>query len=192
MREVSASSTILTSTLKWAFRMSRASFASLFKLMNDLGLTIRDSKPVPPSTQVVCLGVLIDTENGTVSICPDKLSKINNTVRQWMQKVTCTKCQLQSLLGLLLYVHKCVKPARAFWNRMLALLRSGHASQKIHLTPEFRRDLRWFVKFLPLYNGVSLYDHRTIDHTLELDAYLTGLGGVGAILYTISPYPCAL
>ena len=79
--------------------------------------------------------------------------------------------------GTLLYVHKCVKPARAFLSRMLALLRSGHASQKIHLTPEFRRDLRWFAKFLPLYNGVSLYDHRTIDHTLELDACLTGLGG---------------
>ena len=126
------------------------SFVSLFKLMNDLGLTISDSKLVPPSTQVVCLGVLINTENGTVSIPPDKLSQINDTVRQWMQKITCTKRQLQSLLGLLLYVHKCVKPARAFLNRMLALLRSGHASQKIHLTPEFWRDLRWFAKFLPL------------------------------------------
>ena len=72
---------------------------------------------------------------------------------------------------------KCVKPARAFLNRMLALLRSGHAAQKNILTPEFKRDLKWFDKFLPLYNGVSLYDHRPIDHTLELDACLTGLGG---------------
>ena len=42
---------------------------------------------------------------------------------------------------------------------------------------DFKRNLRWFDKFLPLYNGVSLYDHRPIDHTLELDACLTGLGG---------------
>ena len=136
----------------------------------------------------MCLGVLINTENGTISIPVDKLNQINDTVRQWMQKITCTKRQLQSLLELLLYVHKCVKPARAFLNRMLALLRSGHASQKIHLTPEFRRDLRWFAKFLPLYNGVSLYDHRTIDHTLELDACLTGLGrGHGGRVVTLSP-----
>ena len=80
--------------------VARASFASLFKLMNDHGLTISDSKLVPPSTQVVCLGVLINTENGTVSIHSDKLSQINDTVRQWMQKITCTKRQLQSLLGL--------------------------------------------------------------------------------------------
>ena len=50
-------------------------------------------------------------------------------------------------------------------------------NEKIHLTPEFRRDLRWFAKFLPLYNGVSLYEHRPTDYTLELDACLTGLGG---------------
>ena len=157
--------------------VARASFASLFSLMKELGLTISDSKLVPPSTKVVCLGVLIDTEKGTVSIPPDKLRQVNDTVRHWMTKDTCTKRQLQSLLGLLLCVHKCVKPARAFLNRMLALLRAGHASQQIHLTPEFRRDLRWFAKFLPLYNGISLYDHRPVDHTLELDACLTGLGG---------------
>ena len=81
------------------------------------------------------------------------------------------------MLGMLLYVHKCVKPARVFLNRMLALLRSGRAAQKIILTPEFKHGLRGFDKFLPLYNGVSLYDHRPIDHTLELDACLTGLRG---------------
>ena len=125
--------------------IARASFASLFSLMKELGLTISDSKLVPPSTKVVCLGVLIDTEKGTVSIPPDKLRQVNDTVRHWMTKDTCTKRQLQSLLGLLLYVHKCVKPARAFLNRMLALLRAGHASQQIHLTPECD-----FVYHLPI------------------------------------------
>ena len=46
----------------------------------------------------------------------------------------------------------------------------------IDLTPDFRRDLRWFWKLLPLYNDISLYDHRQTDFTLELYAYLTGLG----------------
>ena len=42
--------------------VARASFVSLFSLMKELGLTISDSKLVPPSTKVVCLGVLIDTK----------------------------------------------------------------------------------------------------------------------------------
>ena len=78
---------------------------------------------------------------------------------------------------ILLYVHKCVKPARIFLNRMLDLLRSSHGSQKIKLIPDFKRDLRWFAKFLPAYIGISLYDHRQVDVTLELDACLTGFGG---------------
>ena len=53
--------------------VARVSFASLFDLMQDLGLTVTDKKLIPPSTQVVCLGVLIDTENGTVSVPPEKL-----------------------------------------------------------------------------------------------------------------------
>ena len=60
---------------------------------------------------------------------------------------------------------------------MLALLRSGHASHKIDLTPDFRRDLKWFGNFLPVYHGISLYDHRHTDFTFKLDASLTGLGG---------------
>ena len=122
--------------------VAHASFASLFELMKDLGLTVSEKKLVPPSTQVVCLGVLIDTVKGTVSIPPEKLRQISDMVKEWLNKRTCTKRQLQSLLGSLLYVYKCVKPTRAFLNRMLALLRSGHASQKIDLTSDFRRDLR--------------------------------------------------
>ena len=60
---------------------------------------------------------------------------------------------------------------------MLELLRSSHATQRITLTSEFKRDLNWFATFLPKYNGVSLYDHRPIDMALHLDTCLTGFGG---------------
>ena len=54
--------------------------------MGDLDLTISDKKLVAPNTKVVYLGILIDTENGTVSIPPDKLHQISDTVRQWLTK----------------------------------------------------------------------------------------------------------
>ena len=74
--------------------------------MKDLGLTISDKKMVSLSTKVVCLGILINTDEGTVSIPPDKLCQIIDTVHQWLNRAFCTKRQLQSILGLLLYVHK--------------------------------------------------------------------------------------
>ena len=53
----------------------------------------------------------------------------------------------------------------------------AHCRSKILLPPDFKRDLRWFAKFLPMYNVVSLYDHKQIGLTLELDACLRGFGG---------------
>ena len=138
--------------------------------MSQLGLTVSQKKLVAPAMQMTCLGVLIDTVKGTVLIPPEKLEQINVTVRQWLSKSVVSKRQLQSILGLLLYVHKCVKPARIFINRMLELLRSAHATQRIILTTDFKPDLTWFATFLPQYNGVSMYDHRAIDISLELDA----------------------
>ena len=66
-----------------------SSFLSLFDLMKDLGLTISDKKLVPPGMQVVCLGVLIDTEKGAVSISPEKLHQINDMANEWLAKKTC-------------------------------------------------------------------------------------------------------
>ena len=58
------------------------------------------------------------------------------------------------------------------------LLREHHGRVRIHLNHEFHRDLRWFQRFLPLDNGVSMYDHKQLDHQVHLDTCLKGLGGV--------------
>ena len=62
---------------------------------------------------------------------------------------------------------------------MLDVLRHAQNPAKIPLTPAFKRDLHWFENFLPEFNGVSMYGHRTPHHTFELDACLTALGGGG-------------
>ena len=162
----------------------RRSFDHLLTLMKQLGLSVSQSKLVPPSTKVICLGVLIDTVAGTVSIPSEKLCQINDTVKEWLEKCSCTKRQLQSILGLLLYVHKCIKPARVFLNKMLDMLRSSQSAQNITLTSYFRRDVHWFAKFLPTYNGVKFYDHSSVDHVSDLDGCLTGHGGrFGNLVY---------
>ena len=87
------------------------SYARLQELLAELGLTVSAKKLVPPSTQVVCLGILVDTVQQSISIPPEKLENIKFTCNQWSSKVTCSKRELQSLLGHLLYVAKCVKYA---------------------------------------------------------------------------------
>ena len=53
----------------------------------------------------------------------------------------------------------------------------NNEAERIHLTYEFKKDWRWFDKFLGKYNDTSFYDHHPAHHVLELDACLTGLGG---------------
>ena len=61
--------------------VANASYLALIDLMKDLGLTISQKKLVSPSTKVTCLGVLIDTVNGTISIPPEKLRDVTHNAR---------------------------------------------------------------------------------------------------------------
>ena len=92
------------------------------------------------------------------------------------QEKFCSNRQLQSLLGSLLYVSKCVKPAHMFLNRILMLLKENFDQQTIFLTRDFFKDLNWFHTFLTQFNGVVYYDTKPIQAELHLDASLTGMG----------------
>ena len=74
--------------------VAHASYHFLLNLMERLGLSVSQKKLVPPSTRATCLGVLIDTDAGTISIPSEKLAQINETVQQWLTKRSCTRHQL--------------------------------------------------------------------------------------------------
>ena len=152
------------------------SFQTLHKLLLELGFDISAKKIVTPSTKVTCLGIEIDTVEFTVSITADKLQEIIKTCYAWTGKHSCSKRELQSLLGKLLYISKCVKSSRFFLNRMLELLRTNTKNSAILLTDEFHRDLDWFCKFVPKFNGSAFFVHKHVHHEIELDACLQGLG----------------
>ena len=87
-------------------------FDYLYNLLLDLGFDISEKKVVTPATKVTCLGVEINSENFTVSITQDKMQDIIKICNMWSDKTHCTKRELQSLLGKLLYITKCVKSSR--------------------------------------------------------------------------------
>ena len=98
-------------------------FTRLQELLSELGLYVSAKKLVLPSTKVTCLGIVVDITEFTVSIPIEKLQVVKSMCQLWSNKHTCTKRELQSLLGSLLCVAKCVKYARFLLKRMLSLLR---------------------------------------------------------------------
>ena len=150
----------------------------LLDLLQQLGLEISQEKLVPPTTSLICLGIQVDVVTKTISIPQAKLHQIHDDCKGWVGRKTCTKRQLQSLLGSLLYITKCVRYSRYFLNRMLEVLRQHTNKTIIKLTNEFFKDLQWFLTLLNQYNGVTFYDNRKPSASVHLDASLTGLGGV--------------
>ena len=78
--------------------VARRSYDALLDVMAQLGVTVSKKKLVASTTKAVCLGILIDTVEGTVAIPPEKLQDIKNMVKEWKNKQCCTKRQLQSSL----------------------------------------------------------------------------------------------
>ena len=155
-------------------------FDSLASLLIELGLPSNPEKQTPLCRALTCLGIRIDLDTNTLSIDPHKLQYIHEECLVIAGKRHLTKKSFQSLLGKLLYIHKCVVPARTFINRMLALFRQNSTKRRIALTEEFHKDLSWFLLFLPKFNGITYIQKLDIpgSQTLHVDASLTGLGGV--------------
>ena len=92
--------------------------------MNNLGLTEAPEKSVYTHTKVEFLGVLFDTEAQTIEVTTDRLTEIKSLVSHWLNKSVAIKRELQSLIGKLNFVSKCVLGSRIFLNRLLAVLRT--------------------------------------------------------------------
>ena len=120
---------------------------------------------------------MVDTKNYTVSVPDEKLAEIINVCNLWKNKSSCTKRELHSLQGQLLYISKCVKASRYFLNCMLALLYQMGEQKSIDLTLDFFQDLNWFLKFLAIFNGTVFFYHRPIKAQVELGACLKDMGG---------------
>ena len=152
-------------------------FLSLVNLIESLGLPINQEKVSKPIQQLTCLGIDINAHTGVLSIPPQKISQIKTFCLQWATRKYATRKSLQHLVGHLIYIHKCVSPARLFVNRVLQVLRNAPIRGRILLNEAFYRDISWFNTFLEEYNGCTKI-HRVQDphFSVYVDACLQGLG----------------
>ena len=169
-------------------------YALTGSLLQALGLHESSHKACPPSTRITCLGVLFDTINFTMSVTPDRLLELQtDLLPTWITKKSATKTELQSLIGKLAFVSKCVRPGRLFLTRILDTLRSLRRNHhRVKLSAEFRKDIRWWMRFINVYNGVSLIPTQlwsAPDSIFSTDACLTRCGGMSSEQYFHVEFP---
>ena len=156
------------------------SFYFLEALLSLLGIDESKHKAQEPATRRKWLGIVFDTVKRTIEVPEEKLRNIIGELEYWRNKGNATRREIQSIIGKLLHIAKCVKPARLFIGRMLCTLRRAPDRGRISLDADFRQDIKWFLDFLPSYNGVSVMKHLEMlpDHEIYLDACLTGCGAI--------------
>ena len=168
-------------------------FQSIGDLLTSLGLQESSEKSYSPSPVMICLGVQLDKNNFTLSVSTERLCEIETLLDRWLTKRTATKSALQSLVGKLVFVSKCVRQSRVFIARILALLgKLKHNHHHANLTSEFRKDLVWWRLFLREYNGASMINitkWTSPDEVFSTDACLAGNGSVcnGQYFYGVFP-----
>ena len=97
-------------------------FQALSNILQYIGLPINMKKVEQPSDQITCLGIQINAHTGILKIPDDKMQEVVTLCRKWAIQTHATKNQLQKFAGKLLYIHRCVKPALIFINRILTVL----------------------------------------------------------------------
>ena len=149
-------------------------FDTLYSLFEFLGIPVNPKKVVPPTRVLTCMGIQVDVDAHQLTIPHEKIIQTVDTCRLFLTRSHMSKKQLQSLLGKLLYVHRCVHAARFFVNRLLNSLRN--ATGRIILTKEMKQDLSWFVQFLSKANGKVMFNDARVKLDVFIDASLSGMG----------------
>lgn len=155
---------------------ARQHFQVAQTLLHDLGLPESVDKRQPPSTVVTWLGVQINSEHMSLAIPHEKISDAQESVSKAIRCRTISKKHLQSILGKLLHIAKCIRPARLFVSRLLEALR-GMTRNFIRVTPEMRLDLQWFRELAQEWNGIAMIPSDVPDRVIVVDASGSGIGG---------------
>jgi hypothetical protein len=158
---------------------------NFLKLLEELGVPAAPEKLELPATIMKFLGILLDTIALTASLDKERLLELATLLNGFKSRSTCTAKELQSLIGKLMFASRVVRAGRVFTNRMLALRRahhSAHGNDTIVLPPGFKKDVHWWLHFLPQWNGVSILGELQWRTSLQLhlftDASRWGFGAV--------------
>ena len=155
----------------------------LLRVFEDVGLPIAPSKLEGPTTKLTFLGIEVDTVTMTIRLPAGKLAALQEMIRSWLVRKSCTRRELESLVGSLSHACCVVRPGKTFLRRLFELLSiARHAHNFLRLNATCRSDLFWWYSYLGPLNHASFF--RTIPsrvHRYSFASDASGSIGCGAI-----------
>ena len=164
--------------------MADRTMALVLMLFKTLNIPIASHKTEgTPTTCLAYLGIILDSNKLEACLPLNKVERINEILLSFLDKKSCTKRELLSLLGHLNFASQVIRPGRSFVSHLIHLsTKAKELHHYIKLDAEVRSDIRMWQTFLQGWNGVSFFlnDNITIaaDMHLFTDATDKAFGGI--------------
>ena len=160
-----------------------------------LGVPLATEKVEGPSSSLSFLGIHLDTVALEASLPLEKMVRLREELDEWHLKKSCTRKELEHLIGVLQFACKVVAHGRPFVRRMINLLSvTSVAFHHIRLNREFRSDLAWWKTYVEKWNGVSFLQlSKQLIPSVNVFTDASGGFGCGAIWGTVwlqGQWPC--
>ena len=151
-------------------------------VFENLGIPLALEKVVSPHTVLPYLGIIIDTDKMELRLPDENLSELTALLKSFKVSKKIIKREPLSLIGKLAFVSKIVLSGRTFLCRLIDLSRSvTKLSHCITLNNDARVDIKWWLAFLPLWNGKQniLDPHITLSPDIQLYTDASGQSEFG-------------
>ena len=159
------------------------SLNSIMAICTQLGVPLAMEKIEGPTTSLTFLGIQIDTEKMQARLPADKLSRLQRELTSWQAKKSCTRNELEHLIGVLQFACRVVPQGRPFLRRMINLLSIPRAPHHhIRLNVDFRSDLAWWSTFVDSWNGITFLNlTQQVVPSMNVFTDASGTFGCGAL-----------
>ncbi len=122
---------------------------TLLQVFEDLGVPVAQEKLESPTTYLTFLGLEIDSSTIQLRLPTEKLAALQVLVQSWLHRQSCTRQELESLVGSLHFACLVFRSGKTFLQRIFELLSIARKRHHyIRLNKSFRSDLRWWDLFL--------------------------------------------
>ena len=165
------------------FEASRT-MALLTLVFKSLGIPIAPHKTIGPVTCIDYLGIILDSKCMEARLPDDKLVRIQGMLQSFVNKKSCTKKELLSLLGHLNFACRVIRPGRSFVSYLISLSTTvKQLHHHIKLSEECRLDISMWLKFLNQWNGISFFLNDMITYTADIELFTDATDTAFAGLY---------
>ncbi len=163
--------------------------ALITHIFGILSVPLNPSKCCGPVKCLIYLGIEIDSLNMAARLPFDKLTRLRDLIEEFLNRKSCTKLQLLSLLGHLSYATKVIPIGRSFVARIIEASKSvKRLHHHINLSKECKADIKMWEVLAKSWNGIQLFKECEID-TDKMNLF-TDASGLGYGAFYQGEYVC--